>query len=270
MCWVLLLLSAVAVAVGVSHPAFRRGLFFLSFIFINSVGYPPPSLSSPPPLPFFFCLLRANGKRLCLDLTASISSLCHLQTGYFQLSRFPFSGSWLFPLNPPPAWRPCLFPRTYLWALLPGCGKPVEPYRNARAHFGATRPSVARLFPPPDARRIPPLPRFPGRRRPLRSEIARRRAGSSAGHRVGSPRRWGTVAVPSPRNICKSRGGNGAVCFEPISASSGNKMAVGLGFPGFSWGALSVIPATVFGSVLPRACGRIWGRGRIIILITPA
>lgn len=148
MCWVLLLLSAVAVAVGVSHPAFRRGLFFLSFIFINSVGY-PPLLFLPPPLPFFFCLLRANGKRLCLDLTASISSLCHLQTGYFQLSRFPFSGSWLFPLNPPPAWRPCLFPRTYLWALLPGCGKPVEPYRNARAHFGATRPSVARLFPPP-------------------------------------------------------------------------------------------------------------------------
>lgn len=77
------------------------------------------------------------------------------------------------------------------------------------------------------------------------------------------------MAVPSPRNICKTRGGNGAVCFEPISASSGNKMAVGLDFPGFSWDALSVIPATVFGSVLARAGGGIWGRGRIIILIMP-
>lgn len=35
-------------------------------------------------------------------------------------------------------------------------------------------------------------------------------------------------------------------------------MVVGLDFPGFSWDALSVIPTTVFVSVLSGVSGRIW------------
>lgn len=109
-----------------------------------------------------------NGKKLSLDATVSISSPCHLKTGYFQFSRFRFSGSWLFLLYPPPPprRRPCLLPRTYLGAVLPGCGS-----RQSHAEaLGLISVMFARRGPgggaggaasPPAARRIPPLPRPP-------------------------------------------------------------------------------------------------------------
>lgn len=91
MCWVLLLLSAVAVAVGVSHPAFRRGLFFLSFIFINSVGYPPPSLSSPPP-PFFFLSASSERQKALLGPYRFDFFPLPPANGIFSAFSFPFFG----------------------------------------------------------------------------------------------------------------------------------------------------------------------------------
>lgn len=266
MCWVLLLLSAVAV--GVSHPAFRRGFFFLlSFIFINSVVYlfffyVPFFLSffSPPLLFFIFYFL------VCFERTAKgfawtlplrflhlvtckrdiFSFLVSLFFGILALSLESFSSSSSSSVEAMP------FSLDVPVGSLPGTrqNRAETPGNISVAAGPVGAAGLGAMLPPscpahssasPVPRRPPPLPN------------------RSAWHREGSPRRRGTVSVSSPRNLCKTRGGNGRFVLEPVSASSGNKMAVGLDFPGFSQDALSVIPAPVFVSVLSRARGRIFG-----------
>lgn len=217
------------------------GLHFFPSVFI----FPLLPSPSPPFLFFFFSVFLVCFERTAKGFTWTLPlRFLHLATckrNIFAFSfpffgtvplPFEFSSAEAIPFAPDGRAGSSARPR-----------EPAEPCRNARASFGAARPSGRRRF--PGCCRIPPLPRRPGRRCPRRSQIR-----ASPAHRDGSPRTWGTVAVLSPRSISKTRGGNDRFVWSLISASSGNKMAVGLDFPGFSWDAIGNVSDGIYlGSV---------------------
>lgn len=136
--------------------------------------------------------------------------------------------------------------------------EPAEPCRSAWARFGATRPSGQRRF-PPAACRIPPLPRRPGRRCPLRSAPKSHpgQPGIPPDTRGSAlPVGGGTVAVLSPRNISKTLRGNYRFVWRLFRRFLVTKWQWVWIFQGFL-GTRSVMSATVFISVLLRARGRI-------------
>lgn len=268
----------VAIVVGGGSggfaPSFPERAFFLSFIFINSVVYIFPLLflfffSSLPPLSFFFFFLvcfERTAKGFAWTLPLRFLHLATCKRNIFAFS-FPFCGIVVLSFESSSVEAIPFFPRR-------SCGLICPASRAGRAvpkrpgSFRCRSPVGAAAL-PPAACRIPPLPRRPGRRCPLRSEIARWRARGSAGHRDGSPRRWETTAVLSPRNISKTLAGNDRFVWSLFRRLLVTKWQWAWIFQGFL-GTRSVISATVFISVLLRARGRILGCGRIIISIMAA
>lgn len=129
------------------------GLHFPSSVFIF-LFFPPP----PPPF-FFFWSASSERQKALLGPYRFDSFTLPPANVIFSFSRFPFSGSCFFPSNSPP-WRPFLLPQTYTRGSSARPREPAEPCRNARAHFGAARPSGRRRF-----HRLPAaFLRFPGGR----------------------------------------------------------------------------------------------------------
>lgn len=266
-----------AVAVGVSHPAFRRGLFFLSFIFINSVVYVLPFLSlfffpsflplTPPPFFFIFPLVcfERTAKGFAWTLPLRFLNLATCKRSIFAYSFLCF-GTVVLSLESSSVEAISFTSDVHVGSSVRS-PEPAEPCRSARAHFGAARPSGRRRFPRPPAAFL----RFPGGRAalpaPLRSQIAHPASpGFGRAHGVRLSLGGGTMAVLSPRNICKTLRGNYRFVWRLFRRFLVTKWQWVWIFQGFL-GTRSVMSATVFISVLLRARGRILCCGRIIISI---
>lgn len=242
---------------GVSHPAFRRGLFFPFLHFYKFGGlhfpssvfiflfFPPP----PPPFSFFLVCFERTAKGFAWTLPLRFLHLATCKRNIFVFS-FPFFGIVLLSFEFPSVEAIPFAPDVHAGLICPasraGRAVPKRP-----GSFRCRSPVGAAAL-PPAACRIPPLPRRPGRRCPLRSGTARWRARRSAGHQDGSPRRWGTVAVPSPRNISKTLAGNDRFVWSLFRRLLVTKWQWAWIFQGFL-GTRSVMSATVFISVPLRA-----------------
>lgn len=227
-----------AVAVGVSHPAFRRGLFFpfLHFYKFGGLHFLPSLFIflffSPLPPPLFFIRAASSERQKALLVPYRFDSFTLPPANVvFSLSRFPFSEPWFFPSNPPP-WRPFLLPQTFMWAHLPRPREPAELCRNARAHFGAARPSGRRRFPgrPPHSSASlaagPPLPA------PLPDRTL-----ASPGIGTALPVRGGPWQCFLPETFLKLLGENYRFVCSLFRRFLVTKWQWAWIFPGFSWDA---------------------------------